>query len=255
MGKIRMCFTGSVFFIYLTIVAIKSISCVHSDIIDPESFREQAKINTYTKTDSKTLAFHSCPWIEWIIHQYKTQSGFKSKMLFKNILKKVKPNICEVDIQDLTESESCVDFTMINENNSSYFDHHNFSDTCLKKQQGHFDKVNVASVKNLGSYNKRLKRSGFMELASMHNECVGSLIIHHDSDNGVLLDDYSILRLSEKRYPMLKLLKTRQIFMIDLDGNCRWKLYSQPGFRGKSMIISSSTYYLSFHPMSALKIN
>ena len=128
-----MCFTGSVLFIYLTIVSIKSISCVDSDIIDPNSFRQQVKINTH----SKTLAFHSCPWIEWIIHQYKTQSGFKSKMLFKNILKKVKPNICEVDIQDLTESESCVDFAMINENNSSYFDHHNFSDTCLKKQQGH----------------------------------------------------------------------------------------------------------------------
>ena len=143
----------------------------------------------------------------------------------------------------------------VSKTNEYYFPHHNFSDMCLSKKQGQLDKRNAALIRNLGPRNKRLKRSGFMELAERQRECVGSLIIHHDSDNGVLLDDYSILWLSEKKYPMLKILRTRQIFMIDLDGNCAWKLYSQPGFRGKSRTISSSTYYLSFHPMSARKMN
>jgi len=47
----------------------------------------------------------------------------------------------------------------------------------------------------------------------------------------------------------------RNILKIDLDGNCAWKLFSEPGFRGKSRVISSLTYYTPFHPKSALKIN
>ena len=100
-------------------------------------------------------------------------------------------------------------------------------------------------AKNRMVFPKRTKRSGMMSLLRRSYSCAGSLVIKHDSKNGIPLDDYTHLRLQGSRFPMLKRrLRGREVIQIAVDGNCRWKIFldsnCKPIFRQPSFQWSCS---------------
>ena len=166
---------------------------------------------------------------------------------------------CAIKSYELTEKESCLDF-----NRSKFFPLSEFvnnivSSKCSMPEKIRSTKDGIKFLPAKGSRvgkgrNRRRRSGGLFHFTTPRDTCDGSLIISHDSKNGILFDDFSKLRLKGERFPMLKVLTNREIFLIEVDGNCSWKLFSQHGFRGRSTVITSATYNLDFHPKSAIKL-
>jgi len=177
---------------------------------------------------------------------------------FSNVFKETKNSfseelkyrMCKSKSVDLTEKESYLDYKRDQLNFPSNTVH-SMEETMPSKMAAKSFLTNESKLKRT----KRSKRaSSIFNLPAAQEKCDGSLTISHDSRNDVLLDDISKLRLRGDRFPLLKKLTNRQIYFLEVDGSCSWKLFSQPGFRGYSQIITDSTYNLDFHPKSALKL-
>lgn len=63
-------------------------------------------------------------------------------------------------------------------------------------------------------------------------KCKGSLLIHHSAINGSPLQDFKQLRLKGKSFRQMRKLRRRNIVQMQTHGNCCWKIYSMPNFRG-----------------------
>jgi len=63
-------------------------------------------------------------------------------------------------------------------------------------------------------------------------KCKGSLLIHHSASNGSPLEDFKQLRLKGKSFRQMRKLRRRNIVQMQTHGNCCWKIYSMPNFRG-----------------------
>lgn len=63
-------------------------------------------------------------------------------------------------------------------------------------------------------------------------KCKGSLLIHHSARNGSPLEDFKQLRLRGKSFRQMRKLRRRNIVQMQTHGNCCWKIYSMPNFRG-----------------------
>ena len=202
--------------------------------------------------------------------QGKEKENFEKCAMFEQMLNHINPNfsnefketknsfseeltyrICKSKSVDLTEEESYLDYKK---------DQLNFpSNTVRSMEETNPSKMPAKAYLKNESKLKRTKRSkrasSIFNLPAAQEKCEGSLIISHDSRNDVLFDDFSKLRLNGDRFPVLKKLTNRHIYLAEVDGSCSWKLFSQPGFRGYSQIITDSTFNLDFHPKSALKFN
>ena len=194
--------------------------------------------------ENKIRESEKCDISEMLIHQINDNERNVSKIENKKLLEILRYiTNCRIKSYDLTENEACVDFrsNQLASTRNVVFST-NVSERTKEVTQKH------------GFILRREKRSGLFHLAGSKDKCDGSLIISHDSNNDILFDDFSQLRLKGRRFPMLKPLRNREIFSIEVDGNCSWKLFSLPGYRGRSTVITSDTHNLEFHPKSAMKL-
>ena len=172
----------------------------------------------------------------------ETQNSFSEELKYR---------ICKSKSVDLTEEQSYLDYKR---------DQLKFpSNTVRSMEETIPSRMAENPFLKTESKLKRTKRSkrasSIFQLPAAQEKCEGSLIISHDSRNDILFDDFSKLRLNGDRFPVLKKLTNRHIYLAEVDGSCSWELFSQPGFRGYSQIITDSTYNLDFHPKSALKLH
>ena len=196
-----------------------------------------------------------CHWTEWILINHRIQPYASLRSLVKDVLQRVNQNECPVQIEEMTEHDACLDFIENAERIGDNFLDNNIYETCPILKNDNLQGLNDTMLKRAFVIGNRFKRSGIWRMAERQDTCVGSLLIKHDSNNGIVLDDFSLLRLRDARFPRLKPLQRREIIQIVVDGNCRWKLFSRRGFHGDSRIISATTNYLPFHPESVLKID
>ena len=201
--------------------------------------------------DKETGNLQKCAIFEQMLNHMKYGVSNEFKETQKNFSEELKYEICKSKSIELREQEAYLDFIR---------DQLNFADNTKSSKEGTIPSKMIATAfLKIGSKLKRTKRSkrasSIFDLPTTQEKCEGSLIISHDSRNDVLFDDFSKLRLNGDRFPALKKLTNRQIYLLEVDGSCSWELFSQPGFRGRSEIITSSTYNLDFHPKSALKLH
>lgn len=247
-----LCSSSSISFLIL----LNGVSFINNRRIDKESVPTQDWISKSLIPREESIIARPYTWLELLIHNCRIRPTFKSNVPQRNAFDAIRNNRCPVQIKELTEYESCVDFA---ESDGKYINSslaYNLNDLCFLSNR--FPKWKSVASKNGLTNKPRYKRSGVLELEATQNECVGSLIISHNSFDGTLMEDVSVLRLRSIKgggFPMLKRLSRRKIIRMDVDGNCEWKIFSGRGFRGEARVISSSINNLPFNPKSALKMS
>lgn len=244
--------------LFISFVFSESTLCkiIPITVAQPNKLKGNPKISP--NEDKSAKEAQKCSMFEQLLNHIKHDSKKANEIIPSSLSEILKFKICDVKSVDLTEEESYLDFKT---DESVLFGKAAPSTIKLdsSKKEAKISSIAAStSLLNNGEILHRTKRSkryaSIFKFAAAEEKCEGSLVISHDSRNGVALDDFSKLRLKGEKFPMLKRLSDREIFRIEVDGNCSWKLFSRPGFRGRSEIITSTTYNPDFHPMSAMKI-
>ena len=103
----------------------------------------------------------------------------------------------------------------------------------------------------------QLARSGVIDVRNNKYTCQGSLTISHADANGGqginFLEDFKVSRLRRQRYRR-NIFKDRRIIKVQSNGNCCWKFYEKPFFRGASQHIEVGFSGLPLIPGSIKRI-
>lgn len=236
-----------IFFVFLL---SESVFCKSIPVHHTKSHELDDASNHIHIKEKETKNVEKCAIFDQMLNHINHNLTNAFKEAQSNFSQELKYRICKSKSVDLTEKESYLDFK-IDQLNFSGNAVHSKEETIPSKMVAKAFLKNEPKLKRT----KRSKRSSSLfQLPVVREKCEGSLIISHDSRNDILFDDFSKLRLNGERFPVLKKLTNRQIYMVEVDGSCSWELFSQPWFRGHSQIITDSTYNLDFHPKSALKL-